>query len=230
MEKLTDIEKYNELLCRIPLFCDLPQNVKATLLGGACQAFRVNKKEEVARQGTIVRRLYVLLRGRLRVDIIDSYGNQILIEHINAPRSFATIHLFNTVDNTLPVNYTALEDCILFTVSKESFFKLLCENPVILRNFLSVAGNCNRSIMSRLNVLSHKDVRGRLVTYFFEQKESGSHKVQILHNQVQLANYMNVTRQALSKEIKKMIKEKLIKVEGKTIELLKGNRPEYYLL
>ena len=34
MEKLTDIEKYNELLCRIPLFCDLPQNVKATLLGG----------------------------------------------------------------------------------------------------------------------------------------------------------------------------------------------------
>ena len=199
-------------------------------IGGACQAFRVNKKEEVARQGTIVRRLYVLLRGRLRVDIIDSYGNQILIEHINAPRSFATIHLFNTVDNTLPVNYTALEDCILFTVSKESFFKLLCENPVILRNFLSVAGNCNRSIMSRLNVLSHKDVRGRLVTYFFEQKESGSHKVQILHNQVQLANYMNVTRQALLKEIKKMIKEKLIKVEGKTIELLKGNRPEYYLL
>lgn len=84
--------------------------------------------------------------------------------------------------------------------------------------------------MSRLNVLSHKDVRGRLVTYFFEQKESGSHKVQILHNQVQLANYMNVTRQALLKEIKKMIKEKLIKVEGKTIELLKGNRPEYYLL
>ncbi len=48
MERLTDIEKYNELLCRIPLFCDLPHNVKSTLLGGACQAFRVNKKEEVA--------------------------------------------------------------------------------------------------------------------------------------------------------------------------------------
>ncbi len=40
------------------------------------------------------------------------------------------------------------------------------------------------------------------------------------HNQVQLADYMAVTRPALSKEINKMVKEGLIEVNKKVVTLL----------
>lgn len=231
MEKTACTEEHRELLFNIPLFRDLPQNVKSTLLSRLdYQIFHINKKDEIARQGTPCKRLYVLLKGKLRADIIDGSGNEVMIEYINAPRAFATPHLFNTVDNRLPVTFTALEESILFTASRESTFKLISEEPNILRSFLCITGNCNKCTVSRLNVLSHKNVRDRFVAYLFEHKQSDSPQIQIMHNQVQLAEYLNVTRPALSKEINKMVKEGLIKAEGKIIELLKGNHPGNYLL
>lgn len=231
MEKIICTEEHKELLFQIPLFRDLPQNVKSTLLERLdYQIFHVDKKDEVARQGTPCKRLYVLLKGKLRADIIDGSGNEVMIENIIAPRAFATPHLFNTVDNRLPVTFTALEESILFTASKESTFKLISEEPNILRSFLCITGNCNKCTVARLNVLSYKNVRDRFVAYIFEHKRSDSAQIQIMHNQVQLAEYLNVTRPALSKEINKMVKEGLIRTEGKIVELLKGNHPGNYLL
>lgn len=231
MEKISCTEEHRELLFQIPLFRDLPQNIKSTLLDRLdYQVYQVDKKDEVARQGTPCKRLYVLLKGRLRADIIDGSGNEVIIEYLVAPRAFATPHLFNTVDNRLPVTFTALEDGILFTASKESAFKLISEEPGILRNFLCITGNCNKCTVARLNVLSYKNVRDRFVAYLFEHKRSDSSRIQLMHNQVQLAEYLNVTRPALSKEINKMVKEGLITVDGKTVELLKGNYAEGYLL
>ncbi|WP_178795317.1 cyclic nucleotide-binding domain-containing protein [Bacteroidaceae bacterium] len=231
MEKIVCTEEHKELIFQIPLFRDLPQNVKSTLLDRLdYQVFHVEKKDEIARQGTPCKRLYVLLKGKLRADIIDGSGNEVMIEYIIAPRAFATPHLFNTVDNRLPVTFTALEESVLFTASKESTFKLISEEPSILRSFLCITGNCNKCTVSRLNVLAHKNVRDRFVAYLFEHKRPGSSLVQVVHNQVQLAEYLNVTRPALSKEINKMVKEGMIKVEGKTVELLRGNYPETYLL
>ncbi len=231
MEKILCTKEHKESLFQIPLFRDLPQNVKSTLLERLdYQLYHVNKKDEVARQGTSCKCLYVLLSGKLRADIIDGSGNEVMIEYIIAPRAFATPHLFNTVDNRLPVTFTALEDSVLFTASRESTFKLISEEPNILRSFLCITGNCNQCTVARLNVLSYKNVRDRFVAYLFEHKHSNSSKIQILHNQVQLAEYLNVTRPALSKEINKMIKEGLIILDGKNVELLKGSHPGNYLL
>lgn len=231
MEKRNCTDEHKELLFQIPLFRDLPLNVKSTLLERLdFQVFHVQKKDEVARQGTPCKQLYVLLKGKLKADIIDGSGSEVMIEYIIAPRAFATPHLFNTVDNRLPVTFTALEDSILFTASKESTFKLISEEPSILRSFLCITGNCNKCTVSRLNVLSHKNIRDRFVAYLFEQKRANATQIQMMHNQVQLAEYLNVTRPALSKEINKMIKEGLISLEGKTIELLKGTHPDNYLI
>lgn len=229
MEKITCTDEHKKLLFQIPLFRDLPQNVKSTLLDRLdYQVFHIRKKDEIARQGTPCKYLYVLLKGKLRADIIDGSGNEVIIEYIMAPRAFATPHLFNTTDNRLPVTFTALEESILLTASKESTFKLISEEPNILRNFLCITGNCNKCTVSRLNVLSHKNIRNRFVTYLFEHKRPEAVWITMLHNQAQLAEYLNVTRPALSKEINRMIKEGLIRIEDKTVELLKGNIPEIY--
>lgn len=229
MDKIACTEEHVNLLFDIPLFRDLPQNVKSTLLERLEHNLHdYRKKEVIARQNTPCKRLMVLLKGKLRVDIIDGLGNEIMVEHIVAPRAFATPHLFNT-DNTLPATFTAVEDGILFTATKDSLFKLISEEPGILKSFLCITGNCNKCTVTRLRALSHKNVRGRFVSYLFEHKQAGKHLVQIDHNQVQLAEYLCITRPALSKEINKMIKEGLIKVDGKEVELLNINALREYI-
>ena len=207
--QLTDTRK--EKLFQIPLFRNLPLNIKESLLEKLdFVVYIANKKEIVVTQGTPCNKLYVLLEGKLRTDIIDGLGNEVMIEYIIAPRTFATPHLFSS-DNTLPATFTALED---------STFKVISQDPQVLHNFLCIAGNCNICTVSRLKPLSRKTVRERFIVYLFEHKKKDSLIVEITHTQSQLAEYLNVSRPALSKEINKIIKEGLITMEGKRVEIL----------
>ena len=221
MRKITLTDKHQELLFQIPLFRDLPLNIKHSLLDRLdISLYSVDKKDIIATQGTLCKKLYVLLEGKLRVDIIDGLGNEVMIEYIVAARAFATPHLFSS-DGVLPATFTAMEDSTLLTASKESMFKLISEEPKILHNFLCITGNCNVCTVSRLKTLSRKTVRERFVVYLLEHN--------IIHNQATLAEYLNVTRPALSKEINKMIKEGIIEMDGKTVRVLDEPSLEKYV-
>ena len=212
MRKITLTDKHQELLFQIPLFRDLPLNIKHSLLDRLdISLYSVDKKDIIATQGTLCKKLYVLLEGKLRVDIIDGLGNEVMIEYIVAARAFATPHLFSS-DGVLPATFTAMEDSTLLTASKES-----------------ITGNCNVCTVSRLKTLSRKTVRERFVVYLLEHKKKNSSTVNIIHNQATLAEYLNVTRPALSKEINKMIKEGIIDMDGKTVQILNEAILERYV-
>lgn len=220
MDLTTCTQELEQLLFQIPLFNDLPKNIQQTLLDKLdYTVYQIERNEVILRQNTICKHLYILLKGKLRVDIIDALGNEVLIEHIVAPRAFATPHLFKK-DGTLPATFTVMDEGIFFTATKESVFSLISEHPDILKNFLCITGNCTKCTVTRLHALSHKNVRNRFIVYLFEQKQKDSNIIEIEHNQVQLADYLCVTRPALSKEINKMVKEGLIRIKGKKVELL----------
>lgn len=230
MEQIILSEPHRELLFQVSLFRDLASNIKQTLLDKLnCTVYAIKKGDIVAKQNSDCKSLYVLLEGRLEVNIIDALGNDVFIEYIVAPRPFATPHLFQK-DGTLPATFTVLEDGVLVTATKDSVFKLISEYPDLLKNFLSVSGNCNKCTVLRLRALSHKSVRGRFVAYLFEQKSDDSEIVEIEHNQVQLSGYLCVTRPALTKEINKMEKEGLILMKGKVIRILDANQLKRYIL
>lgn len=86
MEKKLLQEEDKERLFNIPLFRDLPHNIKLSLLDKLDYAvYDVKKKDIIATQGIPCKKLYVLLKGKLRVDIIDGLGNSVMIEYIIAP-------------------------------------------------------------------------------------------------------------------------------------------------
>lgn len=230
MEQIAITEEYKNLLFQIPLFKDLSLNIKHSLLEKLdYSVFKIEKNDIIARQNTPCKQLFILLKGKLRVDIVDTLGNEVLIEYIVAPRAFATPHLFKA-DTTLPATFKAVEGGVLTTATKDSVFKLLGEIPDLLKKFLCVSGNCNKCTLLRLRALSYKNVRSRFIAYIFEQKTEDEDVVVIEHNQVQLADYICVTRPALTKEINKMIKEKLLSMEGKTIKLLNILELKKYIL
>lgn len=230
MEQTILTEHHQKLLFQIPLFNNLASNIKNSLLDKLdYTVYDIEKKDIIAKQNSDCRHLYVLLEGKLEVNIIDALGNDVFIEYIVAPRAFATPHLFKE-DTTLPATFTVLEEGTLFTATKDSVFKLISENPDLLKSFLSISGNCNKCTVLRLRALSHKNVRSRFIAYLFEQRQPNSDVVEIEHNQVQLAGYLCVTRPALTKEINKMTKEGLILMKGKIVHILDAHKLEKAIL
>ena len=210
MKSTTLNDHYKEILFTIPLFRDMKPHVKSLLpVELDMRVFEVEKGEIIAHQGDLCRQLYVILKGVLEVNIIESGGNNVFIEHLIAPRVFATPHLFKE-DNRLPATFTAIEECVLLTATKESTFRLISNHPEVLRSFLCIAGNCNECTTTRLDVLSRRTVRERLLVYLFKKKPRGSSVVRTRQTLTQLADYLNVSRPALSSEISKMEREGLI--------------------
>ena len=221
--------QYLAILFGIPLFRDLPENIRTSLPEKLeCRLFEYGKNDIIARQATPCRSLYVLLAGSLQVDIIDASGNEVMIEDIIAPRAFATPHLFSK-DNTLPATFTAREKGLLLTAPKEALFRLISEEPTLLKSFLRVTGNCNRCTVTRLHALSQKGIRNRIISYLFDHASEQGDTVHIPHNQIQLAEYLCVTRPALSRELNKMIKEGLITVDRKKIHIPDRDKLRRYI-
>ena len=133
MEKILLDEKYEQLLFQIPLLRDLPHNIKQSLLEKLeYSVYSIDKKDIVARQGTPCKKLYILLEGKLRVDIIDGLGNKVMVEYIVDPRAFATsmTHFLcsiwtvraSLIIGSLPVNATSMTGpriCTIFPVSMD---------------------------------------------------------------------------------------------------------------
>ena len=220
MKSLSFDTYYKDKLLSIPLFNDLSSSLKNEILKKL--DFKLYEYEEntvVIEQGNICGNLYILLEGVLEVHIIDANGNEVLIEHIEAPRTFATPHLFKK-DNRFPATFKTVERSVLLTATKDSTFGLISKHPDILKSFLCVSGNCNVCTTLRLDVLSRKTIRERILVYLLKRLEKGTSIVKVAHTLKQLAEYINVTRPALSTEFNKMEKEGLIRrKENNYIEL-----------
>jgi CRP-like cAMP-binding protein len=82
----------------------------------------------------------------------------------------------------------------------------------IIANLLTISAQKNRTLSSRIFHTSSKSVRGRILSYLNTVSiQRGSREFDIPFDRQQLADYLNVDRTALSKELGRMQKEGLIR-------------------
>lgn len=218
-EQIFLTEQQISIIHRIPLFKGVSDEFKRNLLDKLDYFITPLKKGEIIiHQGTTCNHMHILLEGKLEVNIVDVSGNNIKVENLIAPRAFATPHLFDG-NNIFPATFTVVENGLLLKATKDSVFKLISSEPELLKNFLRLTGNCNACTVSRLKILSYKSIRSRFIYYLLEHKADSNLSI-MEHNQTQLAEYLGITRPALANEIKKMVDEGLIKVDGKNVDFL----------
>ena len=205
----------------IPLFRNLTGEMQKEVLERL--EYRIDeypKGEIVARQGTVCKYLHLLLKGKLNVDVIDVSGNEVRVETIRAPRSFATPHIF-AEKNFFPATFTVVEEVTLLRATRESVFALMNSMPQFLQNFLCVSMGCNKCTLTRLRVLTFRSIRARFVYYLFNHMKDDSDTIELdEHNLVQLAEYLGITRPALSKEIRKLVEEGHISFSHRKVKII----------
>ncbi len=204
----------------IPLFRNFTQKMQEEVLSKLDYSIdHYPKGETIIRQGTVCNYLHILLKGKLLVDVMNVSGSEVRVETIRAPRTFATPHIF-AQRNIFPATFTVEDDITLLRATKESVFKLMNEIPLFLHNFLCVSTSCNKCTMTRLRVLSFRGIRNRFIYYLFDNSQEGQDTVYIEHNQVQLAEYLGVSRPALAKEIGKLVRDGLISISRGEVKIL----------
>jgi CRP/FNR family transcriptional regulator, cyclic AMP receptor protein len=112
-------------------------------------------------------KLYFIKEGYIRIGYIDEQGNEIIKEIIQKGELFGQFTLEkNNLNGEFAQAYKA--DVSLCAFNIEDFEKLLNRKPEIALKYTKQVGNKLRNIQNRLVNLLNKDVKTRLLNFFWQ--------------------------------------------------------------
>ena len=188
--------------------------VAETLKGLDAGEKRFKKGEMLLMAGTLTDRMGLVLEGSVTIESTDAWGNRTIISHVGRGQVFAETYALLGQEPML-VDVTANEDCrILFLKCRriqEPDSRLEPWALKCIQNLLTISMHKNLSLSRRGFHTAPKTIRGRVMAYLNSVSlQKCSREFDIPFDRQQLADYLNLERSALSKELGKMQKEGLI--------------------
>ena len=175
---------------------------------------RFEKGTILLHAGQTTRRMGIVLSGSVTIESADQWGNLTILSHVGKNGFFAETYAL-LEDAVMLVDVRANEDCEIMFLDLST----LRQGPSdsvwrsrIIANLLTISSQKNRTLSSRIFHTSSKSLRGRILSYLHTVSiEQDSREFDIPFDRQQLADYLNVDRTALSKELGRMQKEGLIR-------------------
>ena len=175
---------------------------------------RYEKGETLLTAGSVTERMGLVLEGSVTIESNDAWGNRTIISHVGCGQVFAETYALLENEPML-VDVTASEDGrILFLRSGRIQSLQNSQNPWALKyitNLLTISMHKNLILSGRSFHTAPKTIRGRVMAYLNSVSlQRHSREFDIPFDRQQLADYLNLERSALSKELGKMQKDGLI--------------------
>lgn len=173
--------------------------------------------------GSITKKMGLVLSGSVTIENNDMWGNRTILSHVGPGQFFAETYAL-LEDEPMMVDVTANADCrILFLRTAELRRSIGTVAPWQIKlnaNLLLISAHKNLTLSNRSFHTAPKSIRGRVMAYLNSVAlRTHSREFDIPFDRQQLADYLNLDRSALSKELGKMQKDGLIRVKKNHFEI-----------
>lgn len=163
--------------------------------------------------GCTTHEIGLVLSGSVNIENLDLWGSKSILSNVGAGQVFGETYAFSR--ETLMVDAVAAQqtdilfwnlDILVHTPHPASTWQ-----PKFIRNLLQISLRKNLALSQRIFCTTPKTIRGRLLVYLSNQAaKAGSNHFKIPFDRQGLADYLNVDRSALSKELGKMRDEGIL--------------------
>jgi len=155
----------------------------------------------------------VVLSGLLHISREDYDGNRTIINSITPGGIFAEAMCCAGVSES-PVTAVAAEDSVIMKLEFARILKI-CPNTCsfhkkLIENMLALIARKNLYLQERMEILSLKSVRAKIILYLESFVSKQGRNINIPLNREEMADFLCVERSALSHELMKMKKDGLI--------------------
>ncbi|MCR5322502.1 MAG: Crp/Fnr family transcriptional regulator [Lachnospiraceae bacterium] len=204
-----------DVLRRSMLFCEMSDSeIKKAVLALSATEKTYDKNDMIMIAGNTADSLGLVIAGSVRIESNDMWGNRTILGSVGAGQLFAETYAL--IENEpLLVDVSANENCRILFFKVGSLKKLRSNTDSwcikLISNLLMISAHKNLHLSGRSFHTSPKTIRGRVMAYLNSVSlRNGSKEFDIPFDRQQLADYLNLDRSALSKELGKMQKEGII--------------------
>ena len=207
----------------LPLFKDISLNDINKMM--TCfKAKKVKfKNEDIIFSNTVnSNEVGIILYGTASMIRYDYNGNRSIIESLEENSIFGK--MFSYLDNE--VSIIATSECEILLFNYELLMKR-CKNNCtchvkIMDNVLELLSSKIMSLNERVEVLSKRSIKDKLLCYFdLVVKRKGKKSFYLPLSYTELADYISVDRSAMMREIKNLKDDGIISSNGKKLTLMK---------
>ena len=190
------------------------EEINAALLALHAEERRFQKGQAILSAGAVTERMGLVLEGSVTIESSDLWGSRSILSHVGRGHFFAETYALLENEPML-VDVIANEDCRILFFRIGGIQRLLQSmepwKSKLTGNLLMISARKNLLLSGRSFHTAPKTIRERVMAYLNAVAlRQGSREFSIPFDRQQLADYLNVERSALSKELGKMQKEGLI--------------------
>ena len=212
-------------LSRLPLFDGISEEDLPAMLRcmGSYQK-KYQKDEIIFLESNEVRNVGIILSGIVHMVKEDTEGYHTILVTMQKGELFGeSFSCGSHLDSR--VSFLAAGPCIVLFLP---FYKVIhsCKMSCIfhhrlIENMLRLIGDKNVQLMQKIEIISKKTLRGKIMAYLQNQSlEQNSREFTIPLGRLELAEYLCADRSALTRELSRMKKEGLIWYGKNKIQLL----------
>lgn len=179
-----------------------------------CRTRQFRKDEILFHEGDACRSIFVVKNGSIAIRSYTLQGNEVVYNRIQVGEMFGNNLVFDD-DNLFRGDVVALEDALIFVLSRDLFVELLQSNKTFLELYLSMQSKIMKMRQQTIKLLSLKNAEERFLFYLQSQRGTIRFK-----NVSELAKHLQVERETLSRLISRLEKRHQIRRLSHIIELV----------
>ncbi len=207
-----------EIVSRSILFKDLPGHHLEAVLAIAVEK-PVEKNELLFSEGDTGSGFYIVTEGQVKIYKLSLEGKEQILHIFGPGEPFGEVPVFS--GDVFPASAEAVKPGRVLFFPRNRFIDLITNDPTLALNMLAVLSRRLRQFTVQIENLSLKEVPGRLAGYLLllaEEQQSRS-ELHLHISKGHLASFLGTIPETLSRILKKMSEQQLIRVNGRNIQI-----------
>lgn len=176
--------------------------------------YKLAKGSTIFREGDTCKSIGIILKGKIKISSFLLDGNEIIYNQLNKDDVFGN----NLIFSSNPVykgDIVALMDCDIAFIDKDQLITILSTNQEFLIKYLQIQSNFSKSLNDKIKLLSIACAEDRLYYYLYINKNVVS-----FDSVQELAKHLSLSREATSRLLSRLVKEKKISRYNNTIRMI----------
>lgn len=203
----------------VPLFQNLPEKA-LEMIEGILIEREFTRGKAVFSEGDESIGFYIITRGRVKVFKLSAEGKEQILHIIGKKELLGAVSAF--AGGPYPAHAEAMEKTAALFFPRKEFLSLVQKEPSIVMNMMANLALRLHHFTRMIEDLSLKEVPGRLAAYLLYLCKKGDCRdtVEMDISKGQLASLLGTIPETLSRILRKMSENGILKVRGRKITLL----------